>query len=257
MGHERLGLDIYGANGVLRLVRHVVNHDTGEVGAAPVVLGVEDQGGAATPRLSGGGGGAEASGALALDGAHGRVGHDVAAAGVLGVVQPRQGLGQVLGVDLLVGGALAALLPVVGRGGRGANEEELAGVREGEVGVGRGVEGRVLAKVDAAALTHDRLAVPDRADGDGVGLGIEGDEDATEGLERRPSMNRRGLEDQVLDGFEVIGAEDREVLQVGDEEGVGCRGGLLYWWQVGEVKGEGHPGGAAGLARKGLWPALW
>lgn len=231
MDHSRLGLDLHRADGIIGLVRHVVDQDTGQVGTVAVVVGVEDQGGAAAPRLVGVGRGVpEAARALVpgLDGAHGGLLCGVVV--VLGVVQPRQGLGQVLGVDVLVGRALDSLLPVVGRRGRRADEEELAGVGEGQVRVGRDVEGRGLAEVDAAPLAHDGLAVPDGADGYGIGLGVEGHEDAAEGLERCPGVDGRRLEDQVLDGLEVVGPEDGGVLEVGEEEGVGCWGRLLQWW---------------------------
>lgn len=54
----------------------------------------------------------------------------------------------------------------------------------------RGTDGGELAKVDSAAVAHDGLAVPSGANSDRVFFGIERNEDATEGLERGPSMNR-------------------------------------------------------------------
>lgn len=197
-----------------------------------MVLGVEDEGGAAAPGLSSGDG-AEAAGRPALDGADGRVGRDLV------VVKLRQSRGQVVSVHLLVGGALGDLLPVVGRGWWRGDEEELAGVWQGEVGVlWGGVDGGVLAKVDAAPLAEDGLAVPDGADGNSVRYRVEGDEDAAEGLERSPGVDHGGLGDQALDGLQVVGLEGGEVLEVGNEEGVCCGRWWLQGWQVGEVEGE-------------------
>lgn len=190
MRHDRAGLDLHGAE--VQVLGHVVDHDTRQVRRGTVLARLEDQRGAsASARRPL----AEAAGALALDGADGRVVHDYVDVGVGVVVQLGQGVGQVLGVDLLVGCILEALLPVMGWRGRGRDEEELAGVGEGQVQVLVCVDGGRLAKVGAAALAENGLAVPDGAHGDGGVVGVERDEDAAEALERGPGVNGGRLAD--------------------------------------------------------------
>lgn len=43
-------------------------------------------------------------------------------------------------------------------------------------------------------------------------------------------MDDGGLRNEVSDGLQVIGPEDGQVLQVGDEEGIGGRSRLLQRW---------------------------
>lgn len=94
-------------------------------------------------------------------------------------------VGQVLGVDLLVGRVLQLHLPAVGRRGRGADEEKLAGVGQLEVAVVvQQVEGCGLPEVDATPLAHDGLAVPYRPYPDSGLLVEEGYYDPAEGLQR-------------------------------------------------------------------------
>lgn len=101
------------------------------------------------------------------------------------------------------------------------------------------VDGGGLAKVGAAAFAHDGLAIPDGAYGDGVVVGVEGDEDAAEGFERCPGVDGGGLADELPDGLQVVRAKDGEVVEVGDQEGVGWWGWLLQRWDAGEVEAEG------------------
>jgi len=77
-----------------------------------------------------------------------------------------------------------------------------------------------LAKVDAALLTHDDFVVPDLSDGDGGLLVVEGDDDASERLERREGVDGGRLGNEVADDVEVLGEEDGRVGEVGEEEGV-------------------------------------
>jgi len=97
------------------------------------------------------------------------------------VVQLCERLGQIIGVDLLVRRVLELHLPAMRRRRGRGDEEELAGVGEGEVLVLRLDRGR-LAEVDLDALAHDGLAVEGVADGDRGIVGVEGDDDAAEGL---------------------------------------------------------------------------
>lgn len=201
-----------------------------------MLAGLENEGGGtATARRSL----AKATRTLTLDRADGRVVHDHVDVGIRVVVQLGQSVGQILGVDQLVGGVLEALLPVVRWRGRGRDEEELAGVGEGEVQVLVCVDGGGLAKVGAAAFAHNGLAIPDGAHGDGVVVGVEGDEDTTEGFERGPGVDGSGLADQLLDSLQVVRAKDGEVVEVGDQEGVGGWSWLLQRWDAGEIETEG------------------
>lgn len=162
------------------------------------------------------------------------------------VVEFGKGIGQILGVDHCVGSILELLLPAVGRRGGRADEEELASVGQLEVLVlGVLLQRRGLAKVDARALAHDHLVVPDLPNVDSGLLIVEGYNDAAEGLERRPGVDRRCLLDEFADSLEVVGPEDVDVIEVGDEQGVCGRRGLLEWRQVGQVEGQGLGGGRA------------
>ncbi len=196
-----MGLDrtLRGGADLHRIVRHVVDRDGREGRAPAVLLGLVYEG--ATPAAGAaavlGSTGTTNTGA-ALDGRDRR--RHVDRHGVRVVVQLSEGLGEVLGVDLLVGCVLEAHLPALGWRGRGADEEELAGVGQLEVAVlVTRPQGRVLAEVDAAALAHDGLAVPDSAHADGCLLVGEGDHDAAEGAKRRPGNHGIGLRDQLAD----------------------------------------------------------
>jgi len=84
-----------------------------------------------------------------------------------------------------------------------------------DVGVG--------AEVDLDDIAHDGFAVEDLLDADRGILVVEGDNDAREGLERRPGVDRGRAVDQILDGDEVLRAEDVFGRQVGDDQGIGGR----------------------------------
>jgi len=75
------------------------------------------------------------------------------------VVQLGESLGKVISMNLLVGRILEAHLPTVGRAGRGRDEEQLASVGQLQM-FWLGLDGRVVAKVELDALTHDSFAVP-------------------------------------------------------------------------------------------------
>lgn len=73
-------------------------------------------------------------------------------------------------------------------------------------------------------------------DADG-GVGVEeGDDNASEGLERGPGVDGGGLVDDVAQVGEVGDVEDFGLLEVGDEEGVRGRGGGDEWREVGKVE---------------------
>lgn len=234
MRHDRARLNLHRT--VVWVFGHIVHHDTRQVGRGAVLAGLENQGRATAPARRAL---AEATGTLALDGADGGVVHDHVDIGIRVVVEFGQGVSQILGVNQLVGCVLETLLPVVRWRGRGRDEEELAGVGEGEMQIFVCVDGGGLAKVGAAAFAHDGLAVPDGAHSDGIVVGVEGDEDTAEGFERGPGVDGSGLADQLLDGLQVVGAKDGEVVEVGDQEGVGGWGWLLQRWDAGEIETEG------------------
>lgn len=96
-------------------------------------------------------------------------------------MQLSERIGEILGVNQLVGRILHAHLPTVGRARWGRDEEELSSVRKSEMLIAF-VDGSGHAKVDTALLAHDSLVVPYLADGDGGLLVKEGDDDATEGF---------------------------------------------------------------------------
>jgi len=77
-----------------------------------------------------------------------------------------------------------------------------------------GLDRRRLAEVDAHPVAEDGFAVEDLPDPDGRVDVVEGDDDAAEGFEWGPRVQRRGLVDQVADGEEVRGVEDGGVLEV-------------------------------------------
>lgn len=81
-----------------------------------------------------------------------------------------------------------------------------------DVGVG--------AEVDLDYIAHDGFTVEDLLDADRGILVVEGDDDAREGFERRPGVDSGRAVDKILDGDEVLGAEDIFGGEVGDNEGV-------------------------------------
>ena len=126
-------------------------------------------------------------------------------------VQLGQRLGEVLRVNKCVGRVLVAHFPAHGRRRRRADEEQLVALGQVQVlllvadlGVG--------AEVDSHAVAEDGLAVKDSADGDGVFDGVEGDDDAAEGLEGSENVDCGVLVDGGGDGFENGGGEDLEGL---------------------------------------------
>lgn len=150
-----------------RLICHVINNDSGHTA---LVFGLVDQSGRAR---------ACATWKSRVVGSHRRVLVLVHRSGA--VVQLSEGFGEILSVNQLVGRILHAHLPTVGRARWGRDEEELAGVRKGEMLIAL-VDRSGHAKVDAALLAHDSLVIPDLADGNGGLLVKEGDDDATEGF---------------------------------------------------------------------------
>jgi len=77
-----------------------------------------------------------------------------------------------------------------------------------------------VAEIHLDTLTHYCFAVENLSDSDGGVLVEEGDYNAAEGLERCPGMDRRRGINEVLDGLEIVCAEDFGILEIGDEEGV-------------------------------------
>lgn len=59
-------------------------------------------------------------------------------------------------------------------------------------------------------------------------------------------MYRDGLRNEVANDVEVLGLEDFEVVQIGEEQGVGGRCGLFQRGEVGEVECE------VGLIARGI-----
>jgi hypothetical protein len=129
-----------------RRVRHVFDDDSRKPWAVAVVVRAVDERRATAPR-------AGRSSSRSCVRADGRVEHGLSLA-----VQLGQSLSKVFGVNLLVGGIFEAHLPSMRGARRGRNEEELAGVGEGEVLI-PGMNGSGLAKVDLAAITQEGLAV--------------------------------------------------------------------------------------------------
>lgn len=203
MSHDGLGR-LYGAV-LAGLIGHVLDKDGGH---AALLVGLVDERGGARAR---------AAGKSRVGRCDGRAGIVVDGTGA--VVQLSQSVGQVLGVHELVGSVLETVLPAVGRARRRRDEEELAGVGKSEVLISL-IDRCRLAKVDAALLTHDSLVVPDLSDGDGGLLVVEGDDDASERLERGEGVDGGRLGDEVADDVEVLGEEDGRVGEVGEEEGV-------------------------------------
>jgi len=77
-----------------------------------------------------------------------------------------------------------------------------------------------VAEIHLDTLAHYCFAVENLSDTDGRILVEEGNYDATEGLERRPGMDRRRGIDEVFDGLEIVCAEYFGILEVGDQESV-------------------------------------
>lgn len=78
----------------------------------------------------------------------------------------------------------------------------------------------LLTKVDSAAITKDSFAIPNLTDSDG-GIDIEeGNDDATERLERRKGVDRCYLGNQSSDSLQVVWSEDICVVEAGKEEGI-------------------------------------
>ena len=204
------------ADDVQGLIRHVVNGDSRQSGASAVLLGLVDEG--AAPAAGGATWLLLLLGGAAVNGRSGGGGRGVSEDGGLVMVELGEGLGEVVGVDELVRGVLEAHLPAMRGRGRGADEEQLAGVGQLEVAVLIGkVHRGVLAEVDAASLPHDGLAIPYRPHAHGGLLIREGHDDAAEGLERGPGDDRGGGGYQFPDGLHVVGPEDVRIIQVGDQ----------------------------------------
>lgn len=224
-----------------RLVRHIINGDSRKCGATAVLLGLVDEGaapatGADMARATSTNTSSSATRTrtrTTLDRRDRRRRID-SREGARVVVQLGEGLGEVLGVDLLVRGVLEAHLPAVGRAGRRRDEEQLPGVGQLEVAVlVAQVQRGVLAEVDAAPLAHDGLPVPDGPHLHGGLLVQERHDDAAEGLQGRPGRHGRRLRDQLPDRLQVVGPEDVHVVEVGDQERVGRWCGLGQWREAG------------------------
>ena len=71
-----------------------------------------------------------------------------------------------------------------------------------------------FAEVDAHALAHDSFPIQDFSNTNGGIDVVKGDDDAKEGLQRRPGMDWRQLIDQIANGEQVIGPEDGQVQEV-------------------------------------------
>jgi len=224
-------------------VRHVVHRHTRQIRAVTQLrLRLEEERRAAA---------AAALAARRRDGRRAGIEGD----GIVMVAQLSQGVGQVLGVHLRIGRILELHLPPVRRARRRADEKELAGVGQGQA-VRRGRDGRMLAKVDAAAVAHDGLAVPHAAHSDGGVLVEKRNDDAAEGFERRPGVDRGYLLDEVADLLEVVGAEDVEVLEVGEDERVGGGRRLLERGEGREVERERQLVGASARRARDGWPCV-
>ena len=77
-----------------------------------------------------------------------------------------------------------------------------------------GVQGRIEAKVDADAASHEHLTVERLSDLD-RGLCVEeGGHDSAEGFEGRPGVYRRMLVDELAHLDEVGGVEDLGLYEV-------------------------------------------
>lgn len=81
----------------------------------------------------------------------------------------------------------------------------------------------VCAEVNLDHIAHNSFTVENLLDTNRGILVVEGDDDAREGLEGRPSVNGRRGVDKVLDGEEVLRAEDIFRGEVGNDKGVGGR----------------------------------
>jgi len=77
-----------------------------------------------------------------------------------------------------------------------------------------------VTEIHLDTLPHYCFAVEDLSDPDSGVLVKEGDYDATEGLQRRPGVDRRRGVDEVFDGLEIVCAENLGILEIGDEEGI-------------------------------------
>lgn len=211
MSHD--GFRAFKRRHVLRLVRHVLDKHSRQAGAAAVLIRVVDECRAAAPRA-----------ACAI--CRRNRGLERVKRALAGGIQLGERRSQVIGMDHFIRRILQAHLPAMrGAGGR-RDEEELASVGEGEV-VRLGLDRGRVAKVDADAVAHDALAVPDFADGNGRVNVVKGDDDAAEGLEGRKGVDCGGARDEVADALELLGVEDVDVVEVGEEQRVGRRRGLL------------------------------
>lgn len=117
-------------------------------------------------------------------------------------------------------------------------------------------DGGWFAEVDFGAevvAVEERLGVEHLADGDGVVCGVEGTDEAAEGGEGREGVEGGDRGDFGAYGAERGRLEEVQVVEVGDEEGVGWRRGLGERREVAEVEREvwarGVGGGSRGTTR--------
>lgn len=224
MRQDRLGL-FHGAE-FDGFVCHVLDENGGH---AALLLGLVDEGGGA---------GSSTADQSRVGRSNGRF--VVAVDGSGSVMQFGESVGEILGVDKLVGCVLESNLPAVRRARGRGDEEKLAGVGQREVLVLL-IHGCRSSKIDLALVTHDKLIIPDLSHGDGRLLVKEGDDDAAERLERGEGMDGGGVGDEVADSVEVLGEEDGGIGQVGEEQGVGGRRGRRERWEGRKIETEIRP----------------
>lgn len=216
------GLGVLNGAHLLGLVRHVLDEHGREVRTAAIFLWAVYESRATTS--------CSTIGAGAIYRAHWRF-QALSFAGV----ELRKCIGQIVGMDELVRRVFEAHGPIMGRTGWRRNEEQLAGVGQRQV-LMLAVRVCLLAEVDPAAVTDHRLAVPGLADGNGRFDVEEGYHDAAKRLEWRKGMNGGRPGDETAYPFQVVWSEDVEVVQSGEEEGVGGWCGLCQGRKTGEIQ---------------------
>ena len=65
-------------------------------------------------------------------------------------------------------------------------------------------------------------------------------------------MDRCSAVDELADGLKIGGVEDGWLIEVCDDEGVGCWGWWRVWWDCREVEGERCAGARGVLRTSGL-----
>jgi len=116
-------------------------------------------------------------------------------------------------VDVFVWGCFLSDLPPVWWTWRWRDKEQLLALREVQV-LSYGIDWSFLAKVDAYSLVHNVLTIEQLADANGVVGGVEGDNDAPQGLEWRPRVDWGRFIDKVADCEEVGRVENFRIDEV-------------------------------------------